>query len=551
MDSMIIALRRVRLRLTLQRWIHYFVAAALAGLSLSTAGLLVTKLFPLLPLGPTALPVVTAASLLFASVWAIVRRPTLLEAALEADRRMELQERLTSSLTLADVDSPMVTALHADARAQLAGKDVAKAFPLHPPRMIRWLAAPILALGITALLPQFDLFRFQERAVLAKTQEEVRKVGAERLKAAAKPLKENIPLAKAGELGQVSLALERMADQLASGELSEKQALAKVNALTDELQKTREALRQTTERPRFPDNMNEYGATRSLAKSLQEGNFAEAAKEAKRLQERLGKGQLGADEKKRLAEELKKLSEQTMSNPMGPKNALNQALAKASEGLNPASMGQEALEAMEGLEMSLEDLASAMEQLQKLDSAMTKLAEWQQERLGPSQFCRLCGNKLKACKSGKKVECSGCGEGFECQGLCGSCGSKGRGDGPGMGGEGRGEGNTTGPLPDVPHDFQPTVLSGPVTPGKVLADLLQRTAPDRHVEPTAEFVTDALVEVQQQAEQALAKEEIPAGSKEFVRQYFGSLEQEMGQEEATSVEVAGDREPSPNGSAGE
>jgi hypothetical protein len=96
-----------------------------------------------------------------------------------------------------------------------------------------------------------------------------------------------------------------------------------------------------------------------------------------------------------------------------------------------------------------------------------------------------------------------------------------------MGGTGMGRGNRVGELPDLNAGFKPTVLPGDLTKGKVLATILQKGAPQDDAESTLEYVTEAFVEVRQEAEQALTKEEIPPGAKEFVRQYFGSLEPEQ------------------------
>ena len=45
-----------------------------------------------------------------ASAWAVWRRPTLLQTAIEADRRLDLDERLTSSLDAGPID-PLLPAL--------------------------------------------------------------------------------------------------------------------------------------------------------------------------------------------------------------------------------------------------------------------------------------------------------------------------------------------------------------------------------------------------------------------------------------------------------
>ena len=56
--------------------------------------------------------------------------------------------------------------------------------------------------------------------------------------------------------------------------------------------------------------------------------------------------------------------------------------------------------------------------------------------------------------------------------------------------------------------------------------LMQKAAPEEGAEPTQEFVVKTFESVQQEAEQALTKEEIPPAAKEYVRQYFGTLEPE-------------------------
>ena len=267
-----------------------------------------------------------------------------------------------------------------------------------------------------------------------------------------------------------------------------------------------------------------------MARDLANGNAAAAAQKAKDLKKKLAEGNLSKSEKKKIAEELKKMSEMLgKDSKLG--EALAQALANAGENLDANSLDG-ALGAMKDMQLSLEDLASALDQMAKLDSAMADLGEWKQELMGPSQYCRDCGKKLKPCK--KPGNCKGeCGDDHACAGTCsgGQCNSKGYragiavsfGNG-GMGGAGRGQGNQVGELPDAGGDFKPTVAPGSMTKGKMLANILQKGAPEVGTEATAEYVPGAFVEVQQQAENALTKEEIPDGAKEFVRQYFGAID---------------------------
>ena len=67
-----------------------------------------------------------------------------------------------------------------------------------------------------------------------------------------------------------------------------------------------------------------------------------------------------------------------------------------------------------------------------------------------------------------------------------------------MGGSGRGEGNAVGELPDVEVGLVPTRAQGPMTKGKMLAEILQRSAPESGQTATLTNVSGAFVEVRQE-----------------------------------------------------
>jgi hypothetical protein len=146
------------------------------------------------------------------------------------------------------------------------------------------------------------------------------------------------------------------------------------------------------------------------------------------------------------------------------------------------------------------------------------------EQMAKLQQCQM---KFAECEN--KLYCS------ECMGICkgGTCTGNKFAVGPyGLRGPGRGRGNQIGELPDVEASFDPKMLPGDMTKGKILASIMQRAAPTDGAESTIEYSEQALVQVKQQAEEALTREEIPPGSREFVRQYFGSLEPESTTEQS-------------------
>lgn len=535
-----VMLRKLRWLLGVQQWIESVAVGLFVSGCACCAWLLLVRLFPLLDGGLLPYWLSLGVGGLAASGWAVYRRPTLLATALEADGRAGLQERLTSSLQLASVEGAMFEALHADARRRLRDVKVAKAFQLRLPQRLRLLWVPVLLFGVGyVFLPEFDLFGYQERQVAASVEKEARRVKAERLKSAVRPLKqqdEGVPLKG---LAETAMEIERVAEELAAGNLTEKQALAKMSDLSDELRKRREELQPESAMERLAAEAGGLSEAKKLANNLLNGDFKAAAQSVRELQKKAKEGKLSEEEREKLAQDLEKLSDALKGEDGKQNSMLSEALAQAAADLKSGTLGAQGRE--EGA-LSLEDAASILAQMDQTSVAMADIGEWQSEMLGGSEFCRSCGTKLKACKKGG--DCAGCGPGYACYGLCGECaggwgqcaGLAGRGEwrpgdssqfGNGMGGPGRGRGSSTGPLPDVEDDFVPTMLPGEISKGKFLASITQRVAPDEEdAEATVSFIAGVVAEAEQEAEQALTKEEIPPGSREFVRQYFGSLEPE-------------------------
>ncbi len=519
MDPLHRQLRRLARRLAVQRWAGYVSTGVFFGACGATVWVVVARLFPGLgdPLPISAASV--GAGVLLGTVFAVLRRPSVLDAALEADRRLGLRERLTSSFELAGVEGEMVQALHADARRHLARLNTRAQFPFVSTRAMRWTFAPLLAFALTCtLLPEFDLFKQRSRIAEAKARDEAVAVHVERIQEAAMKLhEENV---EGGLVDGAMAEIDALADDLRTGEITDKQALARLTNLSDELSEHREALAEKSALPKMVDDPENLGLARDMAKALQDGNMQKAAQAAADLKKKLEAGELTKDEARKLSEDLKKMAEKLGGANTELGQQLAQAMAKASASLASGEGKEGAGEAMEALVMSLEDLESLAEQLSQLDTVMASVQEWQQGLWGPSDYCRLCGAKLGDCEGG---ECDAQG-GHKHNGVCGTC--AGSGNGPGMGGAGRGAGNEVGELGDPQVAFQPTKAPGPMTRGKMLADILQKSAPEEGEQATVEYISGAFASAQQAAEQALTQQEIPRGSEEYVRQYFGSLEPE-------------------------
>ena len=94
MDPLMAALRRLRLRLFVTQWTRAVVLSLIVSTALACVWLLAARLFPKIgPIEPVSATLV-GIGLVVASGYAIWKRPSVLKAALEADRRLGLQERI-------------------------------------------------------------------------------------------------------------------------------------------------------------------------------------------------------------------------------------------------------------------------------------------------------------------------------------------------------------------------------------------------------------------------------------------------------------------------
>ncbi|MCF6286203.1 MAG: hypothetical protein L3K26_13575, partial [Candidatus Hydrogenedentes bacterium] len=404
MSPLHVQLNRVRKRLWAQLGLAHLSTALLWATSLACVWLLLCRLFPTLAydLEGAAAIVITG---VIAAAWAFLKqRPGLKEAALAADERLGLRERLTSSLELAEHHAPMVDAVHEDALRHIGQLNAGRDFPLLPTHATKWLVLPILIFGAGyILLPEFDLFGYQQRALEAKVKTAVQQEKAKRLEKGAKALKapDKVPLAG---LEAKALELETLSEELKHGKITEKQALAKVKNLRDSLKQERMALRSKSYLNKAGDKANASPFTKGFSKDLQQGNMAAAKKKLADLQKKLKNGNLSEKERKNLATSLKEMAKELQQSNKSPLDkSLAAALSKAAAALSSNSP-EGMKEAMDSLQLSEKELQSVLDQLAQLDKAMAAMKAWEKSMMGASPFCRSCGKKLAKCEKGKACD---------------------------------------------------------------------------------------------------------------------------------------------------
>lgn len=497
MDPLKVKLERLRIRLAMFKWIQAACLAILLVMTACCAWLVFTRLFPQLgdPVKMSSTLIVIAVFGATAYVWRFT--PDLEVAAILADRRLGSKERLISSLAFEGDGRPMVDALHRDARKVIEGADLNKLFPLPVTKPMRWVIAPILVFGLLyGFMPQFDLTGW--KAEQARIEAETKKKAAvvKELKTVARAIKpesqtENKDAAK------LATEIEKVAEDLESGKITDKQAMARISDLASELEKMQKELAKKAVQPAMKD-LSKFGEGKDMAKAMQQKKFGEAAKKMAELQKKIASGEMTKEQKESLQKDLESMAKSMSQsdNPMAKEMA--KQLQQASKALLDGN-AQQAMEKMKQAGMSMKDMQSAMEQLEKLDQAQKKMCQ---------------------CKNG--MNCKKCNGPCNCPG--GDKQSPGQGQGMGMKNKGQGFGGEVGPLPDPRVGFSPSVAAGPTTKGKALASIMEKGAPETDASPTIEHAVQVYSDVRQENESALTKEEIPPGAKEFVRQYFGAID---------------------------
>lgn len=480
-----------------------------------------------------------------------LRRVTTFEAALTADERLGLKERLSSALTLSQVDHPMVRALEADAAAHARRIRAREAVPFSVPRRTRFLP---LAVGILVmlglLLPSFDVLRMGSRREAIGEEEREIQQHADRLKEVERRVAASQEIRPATAVAELAQEIKRISEELKKERLERTQALAKVSTLSDKVEAERRRLLEKTGLNREMSASQDFGSLEEFANSLKDQDFAKAAQKLKELAQGLESGKLSEAQKGALAADLEAAARLLRENP-----ELSRALAEMALSLRSNEIGalnlalDDALATLADLEDLLGQLALLEEILQGVGLSKLALAG----QISACTACKRCG-RCSAC--GGTGKCPGCGgsgsdgQGGSCSvcggsgvcpfcgglGLCAACGGQGYCSGVGMG-AGRG----IGPRPtddSALTSFQDQRIAGELRPGKILAAIKVRGQQVRG-EPEVEVV-EAFVEVRQNAEQALSRETIPVGMKDLVKAYFDAIDPNAPAAASAQAEVVQD-----------
>jgi len=556
------------------------LARALVGLALFVClSIVIDRLFYIGLSLPAYLLVVGVLAAAVVVVLSVRRWPTPLGAAIELDDRLHLCERLSSALAVEESDEAMAQAVVDDARAYTSGLPVAETFPFRFHReYLGALCTALLALGLFAWMPQFDLWGRQAEQKKLQEEQQAVKRQASRMRRELKKLQRYVDLSGPKEAQAHLERMEEVIRRMEKGTMKRAEAMAELRKMAEVLRDARQGLAKKQIVPKGMLKKRDFDLTRSLAKALQQKDFQSAAQELRRLaQDAAQKQQLSEEQleqlRQKLEELIKRLKEENLDELAEKLKALAEKTAK--QQLSPQEL--------EELQKQLAELAKELQKrgMPALSQELKKLCEQaaacQQARAGLAQLQRelaqlsqslsespgLCDSLSGMAAMLSQGNMQGLAEAMQgallefddlaqldaelavlaaCQGLC-EGGQRGlakrllatwdgaglyspgdtRGMGPGMRGPGIGIG---GIAPVEPGDvaFDPTKIKGQARPGRVVGSYFMDGT---HVKGEARVeYQETVTAAAREAADAIDKEEIPRAYKDYVRDYFEEMRKE-------------------------
>jgi len=522
------AVRSARNRLILAGWISAASWSLLVGFGAFALLVACDRLFSFGWSWRAILTYLSATALVASLVWTLLTAADSYTAAIEIDQRLELRERVTSSLTAVRSRHPMADLVLADAVGQLRKKNVAVAFRLTiPPAEILAVAAFLIALGVAWWMPQFDLLgrgaERTERIEEAATAQEAVKLLKNRIQ-------EKAGLLADSELPQAARMLSEIdrltADAFAKPPKDRKEALVGLSRLTDRLKSKSPARNALAVKQALRKLAAEGGGTLDdMQKSLRKGQFQQAARKLEELKQKLAKGEFSREETAQLALDLGKLS--AALEKLASQGEL--AAQLENKGLSEAERQalKEKLAALKESLASLEEMSSIMDQLSRelcqgkglgrMCADLDKLGDLLDQLEAMNAQADIMASLFNDLEEIKYLLADSKRTG---KGLC-ACGEKGiRRLGAGMKGPGWGVGGIAKTSPHDTDTFK-TRVKGELGEGEPVASWFVSGS---HVKPDARTpFYDVVASAERKAADALAKERIPPSYGHTVKEYFHAV----------------------------
>lgn len=546
------------------RNVVYTIAAVLVAFILLR---LVQQLWPL----ETEIPWLTiayyaaGASVLAALVWTIVRRESEKTVARRVDEGADLRESLSTALCVEGTDDPWAKMTIESASKRARGVKLNEAVPLQTPKF--W---PVpLALGLSLLVVWLAVSPRQTAEGIANATDKAKVLEVKSQAEEVKKIEEivaQLDPAK-GEPGKEDSGDGKTPEAVTPQEIS-LQAIKKLTSAMDRLEQLKQGEQGQTNQT-VNEMMKELktpgpGPLAEMSRELAKGNFSKAAKELAEQMKKAQTGEMSEKDKKALAEQLQKLSEQLAKIGEDQKKAekelekagLNKELAKDPQKLaealknakdlteeqkkqleNMVKAQAQACKACNKMSDQMGEMAQSMSKDGKMDpnslNAMQDLAEQMGQLEKLSQQMSSADSAMNEAKEQMAALAKFCDKPGECNGMGDS-----QGDGPqnaskfkfgdptdrpgsGSGGPGQGQGSRRG---QEKADYKMKIEKNKTKTqaGPTIASEIIKTEEQERGESVA-GVSEAVAAADQNASEAMDGNQIPREFHDAVKHYFGRL----------------------------
>lgn len=542
-------LARVAMRMRLARLGVWAFRGLLVAAGVYAALLLVSRLTGLIPdrFEPWTLAIVPGVAVLAGLL--LHRGPTTRQAAMRADEATGSKDLFLTAAAIDGTPGQYQPLVLRDAEAKAAATKPAAVVPFNPWNRVAYSAAAMLVLAGLFFVPQLDPFGEKEQEKLLTQRKEQLKQEQEMTVRRATQLAKAQPEAElsapvAQKLDELMKTFRQMKPQDPQGNLNQLSEQRK--ALEDEWRKASEKkLQEATQNQSMAQRFGagNTSAARQMKEAMSKGDSSPAKEKLADLQKKAEQLQQTTDpaEKQKLQQQMKQgLQEMSaMAGEMGA-SQLNDALNRAMQQLDAASLDQLSQQAQQALQQSLQLSQQEMEQLAQSARDMQAL----EQALQTAQLAQALNNMQPL--DGTPPPQGQPGQG-QCQSLSqyaqlyqqmmqqagGGGGSplglpmlnpgRGAGAGGGMGGPGIGRGGTAPENPNQAMTMQTEKSQSALQAGKILMQIKTQGVGEKG--EVKEDYRAAVAEVKQGVSEAILQEQVPPGYHDAIRQYFDTIEQ--------------------------
>ncbi len=530
--------RRV-IRLVIERTICWAIAVAGAlAVLLVTIDLLSEWYITPIELGALAL-----IGALTGAIYTRMHRVSALAVAITVDKRLQLKERMSSALALANdirVDPEFSELITADASTLLTTHRPSDVFPWKFGRHHQaMLAVWVVAVGLF-LLPALPWWYTAQETAARQSLHDTGIV----LQQQAEHLHKN-PAAQKNEIARrVALNMRRLGVEMEKNRISKREALKRLNKLLPQLEKAEEAIARERERQTAEGMKAAADAVNSALEARSAAEKQAAARAREKLSAGVSRNQLSAEERQALEREalLQKLTEQMTNNDMtGAKESLRKLARQLQQQPLSPQERQRLSKALKQMSNAAKNSPDTAGKLKRAADALGKNSQSGQQQ---------AGDELADLPPGKESDLGAMKELVEStrQQIAANQSGDGNGNTPGSNGANPGGGNGTKPTSghDVgPHGGAPntggTSKPGPALPYRAGGEAYDTHAPkNKDKSGTAGFIevrgepgkvnhtTVPYYEVYQEyrtrAETAVDARAVPPSEQRRVKDYFNALD---------------------------